>query len=106
MYLKKEEKIIITNWEASCLFIFNPNNGSIQTFKHELIKSPIAICLGKNDDLFISEHSSNRKILVFDADMNYRRQFNLKQEYSLCDMIIDVLTKQNNKLYITHGVHN
>ena len=99
--LETGKKLIVSDCKKYALYVLNitENNGLFDTFKHELIKKPGELCIGKDDQIFVSEHSSGNMIFVFDANLNYLRYIKLKPMY-VDKMKID-LTDNQNLLYIS-----
>ena len=81
------------------------NDSSMKTFKHDLIKRPHAICLGLNDELFITEYSGDDKILIFDKEMKFKREFNIVKDLEVENIFIDLKSK-DKRLYITDKDNN
>ena len=70
----------------------------LETFKHELLKKPEVLCVGKNDQIFVSENSNGDRILIF------IRQIKLKP-MNISRMKIDLIDNQN-LLYISDRCAN
>jgi hypothetical protein len=93
--VKSQNKLIISDKNGGSLKIIDLDSYSIDLFKNENIKKPSAMCIGKNDELFVSDHSKFDKILVFDtSNKSYLRQFKIKPMF-VSNMKIDLLDEQN-----------
>ena len=93
--LKNQNKLILSDKNGGLLKIIDLDSYSIDSFKNANIKKPAALCIGKNDVLFVSDHAKFDKILVFDTiNMNYLRQFKIKPMF-VSNMKIDLLNEQN-----------
>ena len=108
-YLETQKKLLVSDYAKSALFILSitKNIGFFDifdTFEHELLKKPGKLCIGKDDQIFVSEHSNRDRILVFDSNLIYLRQIKLKQ-MNISKMKID-LTDNQNLLYITDRCAN
>lgn len=99
VYLKNQNKLILCDSNECLLKVFNLATIVLKDFKHEQLKKPEEMCLGKNDDLFVSDHSNGDRILVFDANLNYLRCIKLKA-MDIHKMKID-LTDNRNLLYLS-----
>jgi hypothetical protein len=96
VYLKTLKKLIVNDYKNAALYILDTTSsiGLFGTFKHELLKKPEELCVGKDDQIFVSEHSNGDRILIFDANLNYLRQIKLKP-MNVSKMKIDLLVNQN-----------
>ena len=108
-YLETQKKLLVSDYAKSALYILSitKNIGFFDifdTFEHELLKKPGKLCIGKDDQIFVSEHSNRDRILVFDSNLIYLRQIKLKQ-MNISKMKID-LTDNQNLLYITDRCAN
>jgi hypothetical protein len=101
VYLNTQKKLIVSDNKNAALYILDTtsSNGLFSTFKHKQLKKPEELCVGKDDQIFVSEHSNCDRILIFDANLNYLRQVKLKS-MNISRMKIDLLDNQN-LLYIS-----
>ena len=105
VHLKNENKVIACDFNGAALYSLNMNNESIEKFEHYLITEPSGLCVGKNDELFVSECLINN-ILVFDSNLNFLRQFLIQEKLrEALKMQIDLIDRKN-LLYISHKNHN
>ena len=109
IYLEKLDKLIIcdkTKCELKIILSFGnfKYQPEIHVFKHEYIKKPRELCLGNNNDIFISEHLNDDRILVFDVNLHYIRQIRMKSMF-VDKMKID-LSDNQYLLYISDWSDN
>ena len=99
-FLKNQNKLVLSDKNEGVLKIVDLDSCFVDNFKHAHIKKPSALCIGKNNELYISEHSKgNHRVLVFDENLNYLKQMSLKPMY-VTSIKIDLFDEQN-LLYIT-----
>ncbi len=93
----------------------NLKNERVEKQYHKKLKYPFALCIGKNDEIFVAESESSAigliekemvyctKILIFDSNFNFQSDFNFKHKHYLDRMIID---NDKNILFISHPLGN
>ena len=100
IFLKSQKKFIVSDKNSGLLkIVIFYNFRMIEKFKHSHIKKPQELCLGRNDEIFVSDDSDGHKVVVFDSKLNYLRQFKLKP-MNVSKMKID-LTDDSSLLYIS-----
>ena len=104
VYLPSVNKFIICDEKNSVLNMLNFSDSCVSLISHKKLqndhlKKPTHLCAGKNDEIFVSEHSNGDRIFVFDSNLKYLRHCKIKPMF-ISKMKID-LTNHQNLLYIS-----
>ena len=74
VYVESKERLIVCDTDESVLKILDFEESlypcldeSYSVFTQQRLREPRHMCLGRNDELFVSEHSNGDRILVFDS---------------------------------------
>ena len=104
-YLKKEDTIVANCVRESTLHIMNLNTNSISDYKYSKISNAGMMCVGKNDDLFVSESYPHKKIYVFNSKMRLKEQIYVDSKLTIGKMKVD-FTDSEYPLYMSHTEEN
>lgn len=98
-YLEKQRKLIYINPINKSINISDRSKEILDFVKRQCIKNPQQICSDDEKEIFVYD---DRRILVFDINLNYLREFDVSSLPIPSHMTIDVYD-ENKRLYMTHN---